>query len=156
MGIEVCDLVGGAEELSKIALVLCESGKIDAATHFIEWCMIGNQNNVEIHKIRSKIYRKRVEEETSLMAKGIYLSEQLKSEKFLGTPKYYANKIEGYVIEMAEKKNALFELSIISYRIKLFFRTIVEYMLIWKLILFLYSLFPEMPFSIVRKNKKNV
>lgn len=148
---EICNLVGGSVELSKKAMELCLNGNIDAATHFIEWSISIDPNNYEIHKIRSKIYKNRYDSETSLMAKGIYLSEHFKSEKMLGTPKYYVNKLESYVISVAEKKDALFELSIISYKIKSFFKKFIEYILIWRFILFIYSLIPEMPFTLVRR-----
>lgn len=47
-------------------------GQLDVASHFIEWSAELDPENHEIHKIRSQIYKTRVSQETSLMAKGIF------------------------------------------------------------------------------------
>jgi len=63
-------------------------GKYDAASHMIEHAVLISPESSLIHKHRVFIYRTRAEQETSLMAKGIYSSAQMESEKFLKTKVY--------------------------------------------------------------------
>jgi len=111
VALEICRMTGGSEALAEKAYNLAVQGKYDAATNFIEWCYLVDPTNRHIHQKRAFIYSKRVEKETSLMAKGIYSAEQLKSETFLKSGFHYAKAIETYLIQLSEKYDVTYESS---------------------------------------------
>lgn len=69
---EVAELTGGPEGLAELAFELCQEGKLDAASNFIEWAFKIAPENYRVHHRRASIYKTRLEAETSLMARGIY------------------------------------------------------------------------------------
>jgi len=50
--------------------------------------------NIDIHKIRAAIFQRKVAVERSLMAKGIYLSAQMESEKVLNSRRWRYHQSE--------------------------------------------------------------
>ena len=68
---EVAQLVGGVGKLAERALALADSD-LRLACHLAEMAVLAEPANAHAHALRSEIYQKRRDSETSLMAKGIF------------------------------------------------------------------------------------
>jgi len=71
---EVAQLAGGTKVLCDRATDLCERGELALACQLIEWAARAAPDDVSLREARRKIYERRAERETSLMAKGIFRS----------------------------------------------------------------------------------
>jgi len=71
---EVAALVGGAPTLAARAATLADGGDLRLACQLIEWAHAAAPNNAGIADRRRALYRLRSDQETSLMAKGIFRS----------------------------------------------------------------------------------
>ena len=68
---EWVSLAGGAQKVAERALNLSEEGNHSLACHLIETAMYSDPKNIEIHKIRSVLYKKYAELQISSMARNI-------------------------------------------------------------------------------------
>jgi alkyl sulfatase BDS1-like metallo-beta-lactamase superfamily hydrolase len=68
---EIAALAGGAGKLADRALTLT-SGDLRLACHLAEMAVLADPSNAHAHAVRSEVYQKRRDCETSLMAKGIF------------------------------------------------------------------------------------
>jgi alkyl sulfatase BDS1-like metallo-beta-lactamase superfamily hydrolase len=68
---EVTALAGGARQLAERALVIADDD-IRLACHLVEFAVTAEPDNSAVHAIRSEVYQRRRDAETSLMAKGIF------------------------------------------------------------------------------------
>lgn len=69
---ELVSLAGDARALINRALALAEKDSLRLACHLIEWVVQAESENREAHAARALIYQQRRDQETSLMAKGIF------------------------------------------------------------------------------------
>ncbi|HUY85761.1 MAG TPA: alkyl sulfatase dimerization domain-containing protein [Acidimicrobiales bacterium] len=69
---EISSLAGGSMQLASRAQALAGSGDFRLACHLIELASLADPDDRSIHGIRAEIYRNRVAQETSTMAKGIF------------------------------------------------------------------------------------
>jgi alkyl sulfatase BDS1-like metallo-beta-lactamase superfamily hydrolase len=74
---EVASLAGGATQLATRARTLSEAGEHALACHLIEWAARAAPNDDAIATQRTEVYTRRVEAETSLMAKGVFADAAL-------------------------------------------------------------------------------
>lgn len=68
---EIAALAGGGQALAVRAQELVE-GDIRLACHLVEMAVLAEPESPQVHSIRSEIYQLRRDQETSLMAKGIF------------------------------------------------------------------------------------
>jgi len=71
---EVAELSGGVGALATRARAVADAGDFALACQLAEWAVQADPQHTEAHKIRSAVYRERSTEETSLMAKSIYVA----------------------------------------------------------------------------------
>lgn len=83
IGVEIAALAGGVERLVKRAGELSEAGDHRLACQLIELATAAAPESRDVHKVRRRVYEARRPAETSLMAKGIYLSAAADSQTFL-------------------------------------------------------------------------
>lgn len=69
---ELAALAGGVQTLVDRALALSEKNDLRLACHLVEWAVQASPDNREAHLARAAIYQRRRDQETSLMAKGIF------------------------------------------------------------------------------------
>jgi alkyl sulfatase BDS1-like metallo-beta-lactamase superfamily hydrolase len=69
---EVASLAGGARRLIERANELAEAGELATAAQLAEWAVQAAPSEAAIARARAAIYARRVEEEKSLMARGIF------------------------------------------------------------------------------------
>jgi len=69
---EVAMLAGGSFRLIERAEAIAESGDLRLACQLAEWAARANPTDEAIAKARARIYERRADKETSLMAKGIF------------------------------------------------------------------------------------
>ena len=80
VGIEVASLAGGVDALTNRALELSAAGDHRLACQLIEYAAEAEPESHMVHEARSTIYGARRGAETSLMAKGVYLSAKADSD----------------------------------------------------------------------------
>ena len=78
---EVATLAGGPLDLARRALAVSDSGDHRLACQLAEWAGMAATHGVDVHQIRAEVYRRRREDEMSLMARGIYGSAVAESEE---------------------------------------------------------------------------
>ena len=71
-GRELAALAGGVSKLVERAQTLANEGNFRMACHLVDWAVDAEPNNAEVRQVRSAIYAKRTDAETSTMAKGIF------------------------------------------------------------------------------------
>ena len=69
---EVARLAGSAASLAARAVELSEDGDLRLACHLAEWAAQAAPEDAGVAEMRSAVYRKRRDQEQSLMARGIY------------------------------------------------------------------------------------
>jgi len=69
---ELAALVGGAEKLAQRAHELAERGDLRVAGHLAEFAAKAEPDNVNIHKLRIAVNKRRAAAELTLMAKGVF------------------------------------------------------------------------------------
>jgi len=82
---EIAALAGGAHRLSDRALELAGQGRLRLAGHLAELAALAAPEDSGVHAVRAKVYRMRVSEEQSTMARGIFSWAASESE----------NRVEG-------------------------------------------------------------
>jgi len=92
VGAEVAGLAGGGEALIARATELSGAGDHRLACQIIEFAAAAEPESHAVHEARSQIYSARRGAETSLMAKGIYLSAKAESD-FVVTGEVPATKL---------------------------------------------------------------
>lgn len=80
---EIATLAGGANELAKRAIEVADDD-MRLACHLVELAVQAEPDNKNAHGARSEIYQRRREQETSLMAKGIFGYAARESQAKLG------------------------------------------------------------------------
>ncbi len=80
---EVADLAGGVTALADRALALADAGDLRVAGHLVEMAALAAPDDVGVHRVRATILRRRQEQATSLMAKGVYATAAHESEQRL-------------------------------------------------------------------------
>jgi alkyl sulfatase BDS1-like metallo-beta-lactamase superfamily hydrolase len=78
---EVATLAGGPLDLARRALAVSDSGDHRLACQLAEWAGMAATQGIDVHQIRAEVYRRRREDELSLMARGIYGSAVAESEE---------------------------------------------------------------------------
>ena len=72
LALELAQLAGGAEALARRAEALAAGGDLRLACHLIELAVQAEPVSKALHGLRAEIYQQRRDQETSLMAKGIF------------------------------------------------------------------------------------
>ncbi len=72
MAAELAALAGGAERLAGRAVELSGSGSHRVACHLAELAARAEPDSAAVHAARAEVYRRRREQETSLMARSVY------------------------------------------------------------------------------------
>jgi len=73
-------LCGGASKLAQRAEQLCEDGRLDVACELVEYAQQAEPTNGRIRAVRAAVYRERARQESSLMAKSIFMSASRESD----------------------------------------------------------------------------
>lgn len=81
LALELAALAGGAENLAARAEALAGQGSYRLAGHLAETATLAAPDNPETHRVRAKVYKLRAEQETSIMARGIFFSAAKESEE---------------------------------------------------------------------------
>jgi alkyl sulfatase BDS1-like metallo-beta-lactamase superfamily hydrolase len=71
---EIASLTGGTARLVKRAEELASAGEWRLACHLVETAALAAPDDARVHRVRADLYSRRVEHETSLMAKGIFVA----------------------------------------------------------------------------------
>jgi alkyl sulfatase BDS1-like metallo-beta-lactamase superfamily hydrolase len=71
---EILLLVGGLDRLTERVEELLAGGDIRLATHFAEWAYRAAPKDRKVALLMKRVYQERAEQETSIMAKGVYLA----------------------------------------------------------------------------------
>ncbi len=69
---EVASLAGGAGALADRALAIADTGDLRLAGHLAEMASLAAPADTGVHAIRAEVFRRRVAEEPSTMAKGVF------------------------------------------------------------------------------------
>ena len=69
---EIAELAGGARKLARRARDLSDAGEHRLACHLAEMAGRAAPDDAEVRELRAAVYRARLREETSLMAKSVY------------------------------------------------------------------------------------
>jgi alkyl sulfatase BDS1-like metallo-beta-lactamase superfamily hydrolase len=69
---EISGLAGGVQRLAERASELADDGDFRLACHLVELAARAAPDDVEVHRRRADVYARRVEHETSTMAKGVF------------------------------------------------------------------------------------
>ena len=84
---ELARLAGGAEALAEAAQGHADAGDFRLACHLVEYAALAEPENLQVHGLRAEIYQARRNQETSLMAKGIFgTAANVSQEKIDPTP----------------------------------------------------------------------
>jgi len=74
LGKEIAMLAGGADKLAKRAIELSGKGNHRLACHLADWAKMAGPESAMVRDTVKKVYTSRAMEETSTMARGIYMS----------------------------------------------------------------------------------
>jgi alkyl sulfatase BDS1-like metallo-beta-lactamase superfamily hydrolase len=69
---ELVELAGGAQALLARASALLAADDLRMASHWVDWAAEAEPDSREVHTLRSAVYARRVEVESSTMSKGIF------------------------------------------------------------------------------------
>jgi alkyl sulfatase BDS1-like metallo-beta-lactamase superfamily hydrolase len=72
VGTEVAALAGGAPALAARAREVADAGDLRLACQLVEWAVAADPEDRALHEARAEIYRARVKDERSLMARGVF------------------------------------------------------------------------------------
>ncbi|MFP5322311.1 MAG: alkyl sulfatase dimerization domain-containing protein [Acidimicrobiia bacterium] len=81
---EVATMAGGPRALAARAVEVADAGDLRLACQLVEWAGVAAPDDAEVHELRAAVYRRRREQETSLMAKGIFGTAAQASEAVAG------------------------------------------------------------------------
>lgn len=81
---ELAELAGGAGRLAERALAVAGGGDLRLACHLAELAAQAAPEDPAVHRARADVYRRRVDEERSLMAKGVFSWAVAESEAKAG------------------------------------------------------------------------
>ncbi|MEJ7585253.1 MAG: alkyl sulfatase dimerization domain-containing protein [Acidimicrobiales bacterium] len=81
---EIASLAGGATKLADRALVVADDGDLRLAGHLAEMAALAAPDDPAVHRVRAEVYRRRVDQESSLMAKGVFGWAVAESQAKLG------------------------------------------------------------------------
>jgi alkyl sulfatase BDS1-like metallo-beta-lactamase superfamily hydrolase len=73
LALEVAALAGGADKLAARAWQLCEAGDLRLAGHLAEMAVLAAPDDPEMHRARAEVLQLRAADETSLMARDIFV-----------------------------------------------------------------------------------
>lgn len=77
---EIAALAGGPRVLAGRAEELFEAGQLRLASHLIELAVAASPDDRDLHRLRARIYARRVDAETSLIGKAIFAVAQRDSQ----------------------------------------------------------------------------
>jgi len=83
LALEIATMAGGPEALAKRALAVAKAGDLRTAAQLVQWAFVATAPNDKarvVARAHTEIYRQRAQEETSLMAKGIFRAAMNDSE----------------------------------------------------------------------------
>jgi alkyl sulfatase BDS1-like metallo-beta-lactamase superfamily hydrolase len=69
---EIVGLAGGIARLLARAAQCLDTGDLRMASHWVDWAAEAEPDSHEVHALRSSVYARRVEAESSTMSKGIF------------------------------------------------------------------------------------
>ncbi len=69
---EIVELAGGIARLLARAAQCLDAGDLRMASHWVDWAAEAEPDSHEVHALRSSVYARRVEAESSTMSKGIF------------------------------------------------------------------------------------
>ncbi|MFI5315106.1 MAG: alkyl sulfatase dimerization domain-containing protein [Myxococcota bacterium] len=69
---EIVELAGGVARVLERAAAQLASGDLRMASHWVDWAAEAAPDSLEVHALRSAVYARRVELESSTMSKGIF------------------------------------------------------------------------------------
>ena len=72
LAVEMASLAGGADRLARRAIELADAGELRLAAHLVELATQAEPANASLHAVRAEIYTRRVADEASTMAKGVF------------------------------------------------------------------------------------
>jgi alkyl sulfatase BDS1-like metallo-beta-lactamase superfamily hydrolase len=81
---ELAELAGGAGTLAARALEVADRGDLRLAAHLAEWGALAAPDDPQAQRARAEIYERRVHEEASTMAKGVFRWAASESRSRLG------------------------------------------------------------------------
>ncbi|HUP84605.1 MAG TPA: alkyl sulfatase dimerization domain-containing protein [Acidimicrobiales bacterium] len=81
---EVASLVGGPGVLADRALAVADAGDLRLAGHLAELASLAAPDDAGVHRVRADVNRRRAEEETSTMAKGVFSWAAAESDRLSG------------------------------------------------------------------------
>jgi alkyl sulfatase BDS1-like metallo-beta-lactamase superfamily hydrolase len=82
---ELAQLAGGAGRLADRALALAREGRLRAAAHLAELAALAAGEDPAVHEIRADVFEQRAGEESSLMARNIFLAAAEESREHTRT-----------------------------------------------------------------------
>ena len=87
---ELAALAGGADRLAARARALADEGDLRLAGHLAELAALAAPDDRAVHAVRADVFERRVAEETSTMAKGIFGWAADESRRAAGEPVHTA------------------------------------------------------------------
>jgi len=86
IGLEVAALAGGIDAMVARARVLAAEGRLELASHLIDWAAAAAPNNWAVHDARADIYLARAQNSEALMTRGIFSEAARESAIKAGRP----------------------------------------------------------------------
>jgi alkyl sulfatase BDS1-like metallo-beta-lactamase superfamily hydrolase len=81
LGAEVAALAGGVDALVRRARELADAGRLDLASHLIDWAAAAAPDDAAVHAARADIYDARAKAAAALMTRGIFSAEARESAR---------------------------------------------------------------------------
>jgi alkyl sulfatase BDS1-like metallo-beta-lactamase superfamily hydrolase len=86
IGLEVAALAGGIDAMVARARVLAAEGRLELASHLIDWAAAATPNKWAVHDARADIYLARAQNSEALMTRGIFSEAARESAIKAGRP----------------------------------------------------------------------
>jgi alkyl sulfatase BDS1-like metallo-beta-lactamase superfamily hydrolase len=86
LGAEVAALAGGVDALVRRARELAGAGKLELASHLVDWAAAAAPDNAAVHVARADVYDARAKGAAALMTRGIFSAEARESARRAGRP----------------------------------------------------------------------
>ena len=84
LGAEVVQLAGGVAALARRARELATGGRLDLASHLIDWAAAAAPDDAAVHAVRADVYEARAKAAAALMTRGIFSAEARESARRAG------------------------------------------------------------------------
>jgi alkyl sulfatase BDS1-like metallo-beta-lactamase superfamily hydrolase len=86
IGREVASLAGGIDTLLARARALAAEGRLDLASHLVDWAAAAAPKNWAVHEVRADVYLARAQNSEALMTRGIFSEAARESAIKAGRP----------------------------------------------------------------------